>query len=157
MLLACHHRKLDFVTSVEAPTAAGMLSGFDVVEREPGKLDASAEQRTSREREMEMKALNALAALALAGLLAGPMAACSGTSTSRSTGEYVDDSTISNKIRAKLIGDADLNVFQIDVTTNNGVVQLSGFVNSAAAKARASSVVGTVEGVKSVQNNLIVK
>lgn len=93
----------------------------------------------------------------LAGLLVGPMAACSSTPTSESTGEYIDDSAISNKVRAKLIDDKDLNLFQIDVTTFKGEVQLSGFVNSEAAKARASRVVGSVEGVKAIHNNLIVK
>lgn len=104
-----------------------------------------------------MKTSHTIVALALAGLLAGPIAACGGTSTSRSTGEYVDDSVISNKVRAQLIGDKDLNLFQIDVATNNGVVQLSGFVDSAAAKARAGTVVSGVQGVKEVRNNLIVK
>lgn len=60
-------------------------------------------------------------------------------------------------MRAQLIGDKDLNVFQIDVTTFKGVVQLSGFVNSAAAKSRASTVVFGIQGVKKVRNNLIVK
>jgi len=98
-----------------------------------------------------------MVALVLAGLLAGPLAACSSTPTSQSTGEYIDDATISNKVRAELIGDADLNIFQIDVTTYKGVVQLSGFVNSATAKERAGRVAAGVEGVKEVRNNLIVK
>lgn len=85
------------------------------------------------------------------------MAACSGTSTSRSTGEYIDDATISNKVRAELIGDKDLNLFQIDVTTYEGVVQLSGFVDSQSAKDRATAVAAGVAGVKEVRNDLIVK
>jgi len=104
-----------------------------------------------------MKTSHLMVALVLAGLLAGPLAACSSTPTSQSTGEYIDDATISNKVRAELIGDADLNIFQIDVTTYKGVVQLSGFVNSATAKERAGRVAAGVEGVKEVRNNLIVK
>jgi osmotically-inducible protein OsmY len=104
-----------------------------------------------------MKTSHLMAALVLTGLLAAPMAACSSTSTSQSTGEYIDDSTISNKVRPQLIGDADLNVFQIDVTTYKGVVQLSGFVNSPTAKERAGTVAAGVQGVKEVRNNLIVK
>ena len=104
-----------------------------------------------------MKISHLMAALVLAGLLAGPLGACSSTSTSESTGEYVDDATISNTVRAQLIGDAELNIFQIDVTTYKGVVQLSGFVNSATAKERAGRVAAGVEGVKEVRNNLIVK
>src|SRR3990172_9053483 len=104
-----------------------------------------------------MKTSQLMVALVLAGLLAGPMAACSSTSTRESTGEYLDDSAVSNKVRAEFIGDKDLNIFQIDVTTYKGVVQLSGFVTSASIKARAGTVAAGVEGVKEVRNNLIVK
>lgn len=85
------------------------------------------------------------------------MAACAGSSTSESTGEYVDDSVISNKVRAEIVGDEDLSLFQIDVETFKGVVQLSGFVDSAATKTRAGEVAAGVSGVKRVQNNLIIK
>ena len=104
-----------------------------------------------------MKTSYLMVALVLAGLLAGPMAACSSTSTRESTGEYLDDSAVSNKVRAEFIGDKDLNIFQIDVTTFKGTVQLSGFVNSASVKARAGTVAASVQGVKEVRNNLIVK
>lgn len=98
-----------------------------------------------------------IVALVIAGLLAVPMAGCTSTSTSESTGEYIDDAAISNKVRAELIGDKDLNVFKIDVTTFKGVVLLSGFVNSASIKERAGTVAASVQGVKEVRNNLVVK
>jgi osmotically-inducible protein OsmY len=60
-------------------------------------------------------------------------------------------------VRGELLSDKELNVFQIDVTTFEGVVELSGFVNSSTAKARAGSVAAGVGGVKEVRNNLIVK
>lgn len=104
-----------------------------------------------------MKTRQFAAALALAGMLAGPLLGCAGSEKSQSTGEYIDDSAISNKVRTELIGDADLNMFQIDVTTYKGVVQLSGFVDSEAAKARATRVASGVAGVKEVRNDLIVK
>lgn len=104
-----------------------------------------------------MKASRFMAALVLASLLAGPMVGCTSTPTSESTGEYIDDSAISNKVRAQLIGDKDLNLFQIDVTTFKGVVQLSGFVNSESIKERAGTVAASIDGVKEVHNNLIVK
>lgn len=97
------------------------------------------------------------AALVAVGLIAGPMAACSGTSKQESTGEYVDDAAISTKVRAQLLGDRDLNLFKIDVTTFKGVVQLSGFVDSAAAKARATQVVRGIDGVAGIRNDLVVK
>jgi osmotically-inducible protein OsmY len=88
----------------------------------------------------------------LTGFLAGPIAACSET-----TGEYIDDVTISTKVRAQLVDDKDLNVTQIDVETLKGVVSISGFVDSEAKKAKASTVARSVSGVKEVRNNLIVK
>ena len=104
-----------------------------------------------------MKTSHLVAALVLAGLLAGPIAACSSTATRESTGEYIDDAAISTKVRAQLIGDKDLNLFQIDVTTYKGEVQLSGFVNSESIKAHAGTVAASVDGVKVVHNNLIFK
>jgi hyperosmotically inducible periplasmic protein len=104
-----------------------------------------------------MKTTHLLAAFALVGLLGGAAAGCAGSSKSESTGEYVDDSVISNKVRANLIGDKDLNLFQIDVTTYKGTVQLSGFVDSQADKDRASTVARSVAGVKDIENNLVVK
>ena len=102
---------------------------------------------------MNLKRSPFLAMLALLGLLAMPLAGCSG----ESAGEYVDDSVISNTVRAKLIDDSDLNMFQIDVTTLQGEVQLSGFVDSEEAKERAGDVAASVDGVKEVHNNLVVK
>lgn len=98
-----------------------------------------------------------MAALVLTGLIAGPIAGCTSSPTRESTGEYIDDAAISSKVRAKLIGDKDLNVLKIDVTTFKGVVQLSGFVDSASIKARAGAVAAGVEGVKEVRNNLVIK
>ena len=96
-----------------------------------------------------------LRAFVVVGLLAGPVAVagCAG----ETAGEYVDDSVISNKVRAKLIDDKDLNVFQIDVTTLRGEVQLSGFVDSQSAKDRAGSVAAGVDGVRKVHNNLVIQ
>ncbi|MEQ9609705.1 MAG: BON domain-containing protein [Kiloniellaceae bacterium] len=102
-----------------------------------------------------MKASFLFRALFVIGLLASPVAltACSG----ETAGEYVDDSVISNTVRAKLVDDPDLNVFQIDVTTLQGEVQLSGFVDSQTAKSRAGSVAAGVDGVRQVHNNLVVR
>ena len=104
-----------------------------------------------------MSFMRILSAVVIAGFVAGPLVACAGTRTTESTGEYVDSSVLSNKVRAKLAGDKDLNMFQIDVTTFKDEVQLSGFVDNAAAKERATRVVSSVEGVKAVHNNLVVK
>ncbi|MEQ8357089.1 MAG: BON domain-containing protein [Kiloniellaceae bacterium] len=100
-----------------------------------------------------MKFMRFLKTLFLVGLLAGAVAACSG----ETAGEYVDDSVISNKVRAQLVDDKDLNIFQIDVTTLKGEVQLSGFVDSQADKDRAGNVAAGISGVRRVHNNLVVQ
>ncbi len=85
------------------------------------------------------------------------LAGCAATRTQESTGEYVDDSTITAKVKAAILGDPALKVFQINVETFKGVVQLSGFVNSPEVVSRAAVVASRVSGVKFVKNSLLVK
>jgi osmotically-inducible protein OsmY len=85
------------------------------------------------------------------------LAACASTRTQQSTGEYVDDSVITTKVKSLLAADDFLKSFQIGVETYQGVVQLSGFVNTQKAVDKAVEIVRGVNGVKSVKNNLIVK
>ena len=90
-------------------------------------------------------------------LVLAMIAGCASTRTQESTGQYVDDSSITAKVKADILGDPALKVFDIGVETFKGVVQLSGFVNSAEIRNRAAEVAGRVSGVKSVRNSLIVK
>jgi osmotically-inducible protein OsmY len=90
-------------------------------------------------------------------VLTATFAGCASTRTHESTGEYVDDSVITTKVKAKLANDDFFKSFEISVETFKGIVQLSGFVNSQQAVNKASEIVRTVQGVKSVKNNLIVK
>jgi len=83
--------------------------------------------------------------------------ACASTSKQESTGEYVDDSVITTKVKSLLANDDFLKSFQIGVETYKGTVQLSGFVNSQKAVDKAVEITRSVGGVKSVKNNLIVK
>jgi osmotically-inducible protein OsmY len=82
---------------------------------------------------------------------------CSSTRTHESTGEYVDDSAITAKVKGAIVGDAALKTFQISVKTYKGVVQLSGFVDSKDMVDRAGEVAGKVSGVREVKNDLNVK
>jgi len=84
-------------------------------------------------------------------------AGCASTRTSESTGEYIDDSVITTKVKSLLGADDFLKSFQIGVETFQGTVQLSGFVNSQKAVDKAVEITRSVKGVKSVKNNLIVK
>jgi osmotically-inducible protein OsmY len=90
-------------------------------------------------------------------MLIATLAACASTRTSESTGEYVDDSVITTKVKSQLAADDFLKSFQISVETYKGVVQLSGFVNSQQAVDKAGQIATSVNGVTSVKNNLIVK
>ena len=82
---------------------------------------------------------------------------CAGTETSRSTGTYIDDKTISTKVKTQLAGDSLTQALQVEVETYDGVVQLSGFVDSQEHKDRAEEIAKGVTNVKKVENNLIVK
>jgi osmotically-inducible protein OsmY len=83
----------------------------------------------------------------------------SGASTAKqeSTGEYVDDSVITTKVKSLLAEDDFLKSFKISVKTQKGTVRLSGSVNSQNAVDKAVEITRSVKGVKSVKNKLIVK
>jgi osmotically-inducible protein OsmY len=90
-------------------------------------------------------------------MLIAIFAACASAPKHESTGEYVDDSIITTKIKALIAADDFFKSFQISVETYKGIVQLSGFVNSQQAVDKAGQIARSVKGVKSVKNNLIVK
>lgn len=82
---------------------------------------------------------------------------CAGSSTRESTGQYVDDSAITAKVKGAIFDDDSLKSLQITVVTFKGVVQLSGFVDSTANANKAGHVARKTEGVRSVRNDLVVK
>ncbi|EPR44685.1 transport-associated protein [Desulfovibrio sp. X2] len=103
--------------------------------------------------------MKAFACLALLSLAFG----CSGNekkemaSKEKSTEQYVDDATITTKVKAAILQDSMLNSMQISVDTNQGVVTLSGTVNNQDMVTEAGKVTAAVTGVKKVENNLTVK
>ncbi len=84
-------------------------------------------------------------------------AGCASTSKQESTGEYVDDSVITTKVKAAILKDATLKSAEINVETFKGVVQMSGFVSSYADIDKAVVLAGAVKGVKSVKNDMHLK
>jgi len=82
---------------------------------------------------------------------------CAATQHSQSTGQYVDDSVITTKVKASILEEPTLKSFQINVKTYQGVVQLSGFVDSFQSVKKAGEIANSIEGVKSVENDLIAK
>lgn len=75
----------------------------------------------------------------------------------RSDGEVVDDGVVTAKVKAKLVDDPVTKAYQIEVETFKGTVQLSGFVDSAEARSRATQLTKDVGGVKDVKNSLQVR
>ena len=82
---------------------------------------------------------------------------CASTSKQEGTGEYIDDSVITTKVKAAIFNEPTLKVAEINVETFKGVVQLSGFVNSQADINKAVEVARSVRGVSSVKNDMRVK
>lgn len=100
--------------------------------------------------------LTALLALLAGGVLALPTG-CAGTATRQSTGEYVDDSAITAKVKTAFVRDEIVRAMQVDVTTYKGTVQLSGFVDTSEQKIRAAQLAAGIPGVVKVDNNIAIK
>ena len=101
--------------------------------------------------------------LCLALCLALPIAAttglvgCAGSRYERSTGEYVDDKSLSARVNSALRDNPEYKFGDVRVTSFRGTVQLSGFVNTTDQKSRAGDIAEKVQGVKDVKNNITVK
>jgi osmotically-inducible protein OsmY len=96
-----------------------------------------------------------LSAVALATTLA--LTGCSVFSGQSSTGQYVDDATITTRVKSRLANDPKASATRISVETLNGVVQLSGFATSAQEKQEAVEIARGVPDVKGVRDSIIVR
>ncbi len=85
------------------------------------------------------------------------LAACAATPTHEGTGEYVDDTVITTKVKAEIFNEPSLKSAEINVETFKGEVQLSGFVSSPAAISKAIAIARTVKGVHGVKDSMRVK
>jgi osmotically-inducible protein OsmY len=82
---------------------------------------------------------------------------CSSTPHSESSGQYIDNSAITLKVKTKLLADKSIKSFPITVNSYKNTVQLSGFVNTRHQKEKAEAIAYSIKGVESVKNDLIVK
>ena len=82
------------------------------------------------------------------------MLGCGATPTREGTGEYIDDTVITTKVKAALLADPETKVLQINVETFKGVVQLSGFVTSQGIASRAVELTRGIKGVSEVKNDM---
>lgn len=96
-----------------------------------------------------------LAMLALSTTLAAT--GCAVSSGQSSVGEYVDDATVTTRVKARMANDPAVSAMRIQVETLNGTVQLSGFAASQAEKDQAAQLARAVPEVKDVRNNIIVR
>jgi hyperosmotically inducible protein len=107
-----------------------------------------------QENAMNVRKLSSFAAAAFVGLT---LAACAGTSTTKSTGDVVDDAWIATKVKSKLVDDPMTKARDIQVETFKGTVQLAGYADSQAEIDRAVALASSTQGVKSVRNNITLK
>lgn len=100
---------------------------------------------------------SAAAAVLAAVLFASGLPGCAVQSGQSSVGQYVDDATISTRVKTRFAEDRDVSAMRIQVETLNGTVQLSGFAASQAEKDKAGQVARGVPDVRTVVNNIIVR
>jgi hypothetical protein len=120
-------------------------------------LERSISPTTLQKGVIAMKKRNMVIHCLVLVMLIATFTACASSRTQESTGEYIDDSVITTKVKSLLAKDDFLKSFHISVETFQGIVQLSGFVNSQQAVNKADEITRSVKGVKSIKNNLIVK
>jgi osmotically-inducible protein OsmY len=97
--------------------------------------------------------LKRLSAVFISALLVSALG-CATQSEPQSSGAYMGDSWVTTKVKTAILNEPSLKVLQINVETYEGVVQLSGFVDNAASRTKAAEIARSVQGVKTVKNNL---
>lgn len=106
---------------------------------------------------MKLSVPTLVALLALGGGIATVSTGCAGSPTQQSTGEFVDDATITTKVKAAMVRDPVVSALDVNVDTFKGTVQLTGFVDTQEQAQRAEQIAAGVQGVTSVQNKVTVK
>lgn len=101
-----------------------------------------------------MKSLNKTLPILAMALMLAALLGCAGTDTRSATGEYIDDTVITGKVKAAILNHPDLRSSEINVETFRNVVQLSGFVSSQAEFDAAVELTRSVADVQSVRNDM---
>jgi osmotically-inducible protein OsmY len=112
-------------------------------------------QYTCREN-LTMKHIKRISAI-LAAIAITAVLGCASTATREGTGEYVDDTVITTKVKAAIFNEPTLKSTEINVETFKGRVQLSGFVSSHTNMLRAIEIARSVGGVQSVKDDMRLK
>ena len=106
------------------------------------------------------KQINCLCLLLSLGLVTAAvttLTGCAGNQYDRSTGQYIDDKSISARVHEALSDNSEYKFSDVNVDTFRGTVQLSGFVNTSDQKSKAVEIAKGVQGVKDVENKITVK
>ena len=104
-----------------------------------------------------MKHLSKLFTALLLALTFLAAAGCASTHKQEGTGEYVDDTVVTGKVKAAILNEPGLSSAEINVETFKGVVQLSGFVKTKAEISKAAAVARSISGVTSIKNDIRLK
>ena len=105
---------------------------------------------------MMKKQLHLAKLLVFLGLLTA-LLGCESTDKTQSTGQILDDSVITTRVKAAIFEEPALKTMQINIKTFKGVVQISGFVDSVQNSLKAGEVVASVPGITEVKNDLVIK
>lgn len=95
--------------------------------------------------------------IVLAAMMALVLAACAGTSKQESTGEYIDDTILTTRVKTALLNDPLVSGLAVNIETYKGTVQLSGFVKSVAERNRAVDLARGVKGIRQVKNDILIR
>lgn len=95
--------------------------------------------------------------LILLGLVLAILSACAPSGTQRGTGQYIDDTAITARVKTAFATDPQVKATEVQVETYKGTVQLSGFVDSPESAARAAQLARDIPGVKEVRNSMVVR
>lgn len=98
-----------------------------------------------------------LARLVFVCFLSAVLVACAGSATQSSTGEYIDDTLLTSRVKSGLINDPAVNGLAVNVETYKGTVQLSGFVKTVAERNRAVQIARAISGVRVVKNDILIR
>ncbi|AVO42425.1 BON domain-containing protein [Simplicispira suum] len=155
------------ISTIVAVTALSLgLAACDKAQEPPTagqRLDSAIQKTDQAAEDAKIKAEQALQATenkldqgAAKVESAAQDAGASIKSAANSAAALADDASITARISAELAKDPDLSAIKIDVDTKAGAVRLSGPAPSEAAKDRATSLAKSIEGVTSVNNELVV-
>jgi osmotically-inducible protein OsmY len=100
---------------------------------------------------------NVLSLMITGVIAATTVVGCAVTRDQSTVGEYVDDATITTRVKAKFAEDKTVSAMSISVETLRGTVQLSGFAKSAAERSQAEALASRVHGVRAVKNDIVIR